>query len=124
MSLVVISATLGVLGADRSACAQSVDAGALFDQGNDLMQQGKLAQACEAFEASNRAEPTAGTLIQLGKCLWRLDRIASAWSAYKDALSRARDPGKRKIATDAVAALESRLSYLTISVPDKNRLDR
>lgn len=124
MSLVVISATLGVLGADRSACAQSVDAGALFDQGNDLMQQGKLAQACEAFEASNRAEPTAGTLIQLGKCLWRLDRIASAWSAYKDALSRAKDPGKRKIATDAVAALESRLSYLTISVPDKNRLDQ
>jgi hypothetical protein len=124
MSLVVISATLGVLGADRPACAEGVDAGALFDQGNDLMQQGKLAQACEAFEASNRAEPTAGTLIQLGKCLWRRDRIASAWLAYKDALSRAKDPGKRKVAADAVAALESRLSYLTISVPDKDQLDQ
>jgi len=94
----------------------------LFDQGNDLMQQGKLEEACEAFEASNRAEPTAGTLIQLGKCQLRRDRLASAWLAYKDALSRAKDPAKRKIAADVVAALESRLSYLTISVSDEDRL--
>jgi hypothetical protein len=122
-SLAVTSMTLGALIANRSARAQSMDAEALFAQGNKLMQQGKIAQACEAFEASNRAEPTAGTLIQLGKCLLRSDRIASGWAIYKDALSRVKDPAKRKIAANAVSALESRLSYLTISVSDDNRLE-
>lgn len=115
--------TLGVLVGGHAAHAQSADANALFDQGNELMRQGKLVQACEAFEASNRAEPTAGTLIQLGKCLVRSDRLASGVSAYQDALRRAKDPAKRKIAADAVAALEPRLSYLTISVPDESRLE-
>jgi hypothetical protein len=123
MSLAVISATLGLLGAERSARAQSTDAEALFSRGNDLLEQGKIEQACEAFEASNRAEPTAGTLIQLGKCRLRGDRIASAWIAYKNALSRAKDPTKHKIAEDNVAALEPRLSYLMISVSDENRID-
>lgn len=123
MSLAVISATLGLLGAERSARAQSTDAEALFSRGNDLLEQGQIEQACQAFEASNRAEPTAGTLIQLGKCRLRGDRIASAWIAYKNALSRAKDPTKHKIAEDNVAALEPRLSYLMISVSDENRID-
>jgi hypothetical protein len=115
--------TLSVLVTGRSAHAQHSDAEALFAQGNKLMQQGELTQACEMFEASNHAEPTAGTLIQLGKCLSRIDRIASAWSSYKDALSRVKDVTKRKIAGDAIATLEPRLSYLTISVPDQSRLE-
>lgn len=123
MSLVVISATLGLIGAERLARAQSTDAEALFNRGNDLLEQGKIEQACEAFEASNHAEPTAGTLIQLGKCRLRGDRIASAWIAYKNALSRAKDPTKHKIAEDNVAALEPRLSYLMISVSDEDRID-
>src|SRR5436190_2215525 len=32
------------------------------------MAEGKLAQACDAFEASNRVEQRAGTLIRLGEC--------------------------------------------------------
>jgi len=123
MLLVVIGAALGLLGVDRSARAQSPDAEALFNQGNELMEQGHVEQACEAFEASNRVEPTAGTLIQLGKCLLRGDRIASAWMAYKGASSRAKDPAKRKFAEGNVAALEPRLSYLTVSVSDENRLE-
>lgn len=123
MSLAVISATVGLLGGERSVRAQNTDAEALFNQGNDLLEQGKFEQACEAFEASNRADPTAGTLIQLGKCRLRGDRIASAWMAYKNALSRAKDPTKHKIAEDNVAALEPRLSYLMISVSDENRIE-
>jgi len=47
------------------------------------MAEGKLAQACQAFEASNRVEPTAGTLILLGECREQNQQLASAWSAYK-----------------------------------------
>lgn len=124
MSRAVTSAVIWVCGATRFAGAQGVDAEELFNQGNKLMEQGELVQACDAFEASNRAEPTAGTLIQLGKCLSHRGRIASAWSAYKDALTRAKDPTKRNIAGDAALALESRLSYLTIAVSDENRVEQ
>src|ERR1043165_3380571 len=67
-SIGVISVVLGVgfLG-NPAAFAQSADAEALFDQGNKLMADGKLAQACDSFEASNRIEPRAGTLLQLGE---------------------------------------------------------
>lgn len=124
MSLAVTSVVAFMCGTAHFVSAQSGDAEELFNQGNKLMEQGDLVQACEAFEASNRAEPTAGTLIQLAKCLSHRGRIASAWSTYKDALTRAKDLTKRKIAGDAVAALESRLSYLTIAVSDENRVEQ
>lgn len=47
----------------------------------------------------------------------------SAWSAYKDALTRVKDPAKKAVAEGRVAALAPILSYLTISVPDEARVD-
>jgi hypothetical protein len=119
---VVISAVLGVLAA-KPVRAQNAEAETLFNEGNKLMADGVLARACDAFEASNRLEPRAGTLIHLGECRRQNDQLASAWSAYKDALTRVKDDHKRKLALRQVAALESRLSYLTISVPDEARIE-
>jgi hypothetical protein len=96
--------------------AQSAEAAALFDDGDKLLKQGKIAEACAAFESSNRIEARAGTLIRLGDCRERNNQLASAWSAYKDALARVKDPHKQKVARDRVAALEPRLSYLTLAV--------
>jgi hypothetical protein len=105
------------------AHAQNAAAEALFADGERLMKEGKLGEACEAFAASNRIEPRAGTLINLGLCREQNGQLASAWSAYKDALTRAKDPKKQQIASDRIAAIEPRLSYLTISVPDESRVD-
>lgn len=103
--------------------AQSAEAEALFSEGDALMKQGKTAEACDAFEASNRIETRAGTLIRLGECREKNHQLASAWSAYKDALTRVKDAKKRAIATDRVTQLEVKLSYLTVSVPDESRVD-
>jgi hypothetical protein len=105
------------------AHAQNADAEGLFAEGDRLMTRGQFAQACDAFEASNRIEPRAGTLVRLGECRELNHQIASAWSAYKDALTRAKDPRKREIAITKAAALEPRLSYLTVSVPEESRVD-
>lgn len=105
------------------ARAQSVEAEALFSDGNNLMAEGKLAQACEAFETSNRVEPRAGTLIRLGECREQNQQLASAWSAYKDALTRVKDPYKREVATTKVVELELRLSYLMVAVSDQSRFE-
>jgi tetratricopeptide (TPR) repeat protein len=119
-SLAFAIATVVALG---SASAQNADAEALFNEAEALETAGKIPEACDAFEASNRIEPRAGTLIRLGQCRETQTRLVSAWSAYKDALTRAKDPAKRQLAEQRVAALEPRLSYLTVLVPDESRID-
>src|SRR5262245_34527237 len=109
--------------AQRPARAQSGSAEALYNEGHRLMNAGKLAQACEAFEASNRAQPGAGTYLALGTCRERNDQLASAWSAYQAALARAKDLEKRRFADTKIAELEPRLSYLTVMVSMDRRVD-
>jgi hypothetical protein len=121
-SVAVINIAFGFLFGVSRAHAQNAQAERLFEEGNKLMADGKLAQACAAFEASNRVEPRAGTLIQLGECRERNQQFASAWSAYKDALNLATDPRKQKFATTKAAALAPRLSYLTVAVSDQSRI--
>jgi hypothetical protein len=115
----VVATTLIALPA---ASAQNAEAELLFREGDRLMETGEVAKACEAFAGSNRIEPRAGTLIRLGDCREKNQQLASAWSAFSDALARVKDPRKREIAQARVTALEPRLSYLTISVPDESRV--
>ncbi len=117
LALAIIAAAPG------RALAQSAEAEAMFADGDKLMAAGKLSEACESFEASNRIEPRAGTLIRLGECREQNQQLASAWSAYKDALTRVKDPRKKEIAVAKVASIEPRLSYLTVSVADEARVD-
>ena len=77
MSIVVTSVILVA----TNARAQNADA--QFAQGEQLMKAGKIAEACEHFDASNRTDPRAGTLIRVGDCRERLHQLASAWTAYK-----------------------------------------
>ena len=123
-SIAAIScAALFTLVGIREAAAQNAAAEALFAEGEKLMAAGKTAEACEAFEGSNRLEPRAGTLVNLGACREKAQQLASAWSAYKDAFSRAKDPKKKQAAGDRIVLIEPKLSYLTISVSDESRID-
>lgn len=111
-AIVVVALALGA-GAAR---AQNAAAEVLFRDGDRLMAEGKLAEACDAFAASNRVEARAGTLIRLGDCREKNRQLASAWSAYSDALARAKDPAKKAVALGKVESLEPRLTRLTIVV--------
>lgn len=122
-SIAAISfAAIAIISASR-AQAQNAAAETLFADGERLMKEGKLNEACEAFAASNRIEPRAGTLINLGLCREQNKQLASAWSAFKDALTRAKDPKKQQVATERIAAIEPKLSYLTVLVSDEARVD-
>jgi len=116
LTIAAISIAFTVILGTSRAHAQSAEAEKLFTDGNTLMANGKLAEACAAFDASNRVEPRAGTLLRLGQCREKNQQFASAWSAYKDALNLATDPRKRQLATTKVKILEPRLSYLTVTV--------
>lgn len=122
LTIAVINIAFGLLFDISYAHAQNATAESLFTDGNKLMKLGKFVEACAAFEASNRIERRAGTLLRLGDCREQNQQLASAWSAYKDARSLATDPRKRHYATVKVTALEKRLSHLTVIVSGQGQI--
>jgi hypothetical protein len=93
---------------------------ALFREGRELATTGDYAAACAKFEESQRLDPAAGTLLNLGDCSERLGKTASAWAYFLSAVRLAEQQAKTAIGAEArsrAAALEPRLSYLVIEPP-------
>jgi hypothetical protein len=101
---------------------RSVDSAAaesLFNAGRALMDSGHPAEACPKFEASFRAEPSGGTLLNLALCHQLQGRTASAWAEYRRAADMIRALGQQERADEAMRyalELEPRLSQLAVSV--------
>lgn len=117
---------LGMLAPIAAHGQASPQAEALFRDGKQLMKEGKLAEACAAFEGSERAEHNVATVMSLADCREKNRQYASAWALFLQADSQTRaDPTKAALNTTAkrrAHALEARLSYLTINVPDESRI--
>src|SRR6185436_3009167 len=69
-SKIVIAALAAVATIPATAHAQSATAQAetLFRQGQDLITKGKFAEACAAFDASQKLEPAIATLLNQASC--------------------------------------------------------
>jgi hypothetical protein len=96
----------------------------LFEAGKELMKANKFAEACPKFAESNRIDPSAGTLLNLGKCFEAQGRTASAWAAYKQAIVIARAAGQTKrveAGQQFVSEVEPKLSRLRVDVADAPR---
>jgi hypothetical protein len=92
----------------------------LFNEGRQLMRAKRYAEACQAFERSQRLDPGLGTLLNLGDCYEELGRFASAWRVFKQAADQAAQASDTKRSVEArmrVSALEPRLSRLRIQAP-------
>jgi hypothetical protein len=90
------------------------------------MQQQRYTEACAKFEASQGMDAGIGTLLHLADCYEKLGRTASAWATFKEAasMSRLRSQEEReRIALTRAAALETKLSRLTIRVPEAHRVE-
>jgi hypothetical protein len=113
------------------AAAQPAGAQAevLFRQGRDLMTAGKLAEACNAFEESQKLEPAVTTLLNLAGCREQLGQLATAWGLFLDAERQTRSSANASaqqlhdVAQARAGKLESRVSKLTINVPQKSQVD-
>lgn len=116
--------------APTSAQAQSATAQAetLFRQGKELMGKGKFAEACAAFDASQRLDPTLATLLNQASCREKNGQLATAWGLFLDAERQARnatdEPTRKlhRVATSHAARLEPKLSTLAINVTADNRV--
>jgi serine/threonine-protein kinase len=98
---------------------------ALFAEGRQLMDAGKLEEACAKFEQSEKLDSAPGTLLNLGECHEKRGKTASAWAAFRRAAAAANAKGQTErgaFARDRAARLEPDLAKLSIVVPDEARV--
>jgi serine/threonine-protein kinase len=92
----------------------------LFREAKALMSAGNLRDACPKLAESFRQDPGTGTLLALAVCHEQAGNLASAWATYNAVIGRARAEAqteREQAARERAAALEPRLSKLTIEIP-------
>lgn len=107
-------AALAQVSADAKAAAE-----ALFNQGRALMTAGRFAEAADKFEASNRFDPSVGTLLNLGVCQEQSGQHQLAWETFRVAAEEARKTADQResYALERMNSLAGELFFLWIEVP-------
>jgi hypothetical protein len=123
MKLVVAAVIVVVAALSGTAFAQDSKKGAaelLFNEGQKLLDAGKVAEACAKFEASQKIDPAIGTLLNLARCYESAGRTASAWQTYVEAekLARSKKDKRADGAKKRAKQLEGKVPTLVIEVPD------
>jgi hypothetical protein len=100
----------------------------LFERGRELMLRQQYVEACTSFEASQKLEASTATLVNLADCRERNSQLATAWGLYLQAerelraVTDANGVKLRELVKTRAAALEPRLSKLTINVPPTSQI--
>jgi hypothetical protein len=124
-SLVSLSVILASALHASAAFSQERDPAAaevLFREGKKLLNEGKLDQACPKLRESYALDPATGALLATALCYERAGKLASAWAAYTEAASRAKQEGqtdREQSARSSADRLEPRLAHLIVEVDGK-----
>lgn len=94
----------------------------LFTDAEKLVEGGQFAQACPKFAESHRLDPQLGTLLHLADCYEKNNQTASAWASFREAkeLAGSKGDARESVAKDRAAALEPKLSRLSLVVPSES----
>jgi len=99
--------------------AESAAAKTLFDEGRKLAAEGNYDAACAKFEASLASVNGAGTRFNLADCEEHRRHYARAQTLFLEVAELAREAGqseREQVARDRAAALEPKLSRLTVEL--------
>ena len=109
----IIAAAAPAVRADDNAAAE-----ALFQQAKTLKDAGRWAEACPKVGASYKLDRTLGTLMNLADCEEHIDRIATAWAHWGEAVELSQKAGDKRVdfATKRRDALTKRLPMIRIDV--------
>jgi len=119
-SSLAIACSIACLTAVAPARAQNTQAAATieFDKGRALIKQGKYAEACEAFDNSQKLDPQLGTLFNIAECSEHIGKLATAWLAYRDLGQRDTNAGRKRESSRRAKRLEKRLPRLVVRISD------
>jgi serine/threonine-protein kinase len=81
------------------------------------MEAQRYSEACAKLSASEQLEPAVGTLLNLGECYERLERLATAWGCYHEATAMAHargDSDREQFAKSRALALDGRIAKIVI----------
>jgi hypothetical protein len=114
----------GVVLAPPARAQSNAVAGQLFHEGQKLLADGKVHEACEKLSASYTLEAGLGTLMNLALCHERDGRTATAWNEFTEAAAQAAhasDDERAQFARSHAARLEQGLKkavlHLATSMP-------
>lgn len=111
VSLSLSSSLGGLAGADGPRPADEA-----FVKGHALSNEGRLAEACAAFELSQRLDPQSGTKFNLADCYEKTNRIASAWILYRELSRTDAHPQRRAGAAQIAKVLEPQVPRIAVRV--------
>lgn len=107
-------ATLLVVLMVRTATANPADDA--FRKGRDLFKAGEYAAACAQFETSQRLDPQLGTLFNLAQCHEQIGKIASAYGAYRDIVTKDTNAERRSFANELAEKLAPRVTHVVVQI--------
>jgi hypothetical protein len=93
----------------------------LFEEGRRLLASGNVAAACEKLTESYRLEKAVGTLLNVATCHQKQGRFATARLEFEEleaSASREGQASRAQFAREQGAALESKISKLSVNAPD------
>ncbi len=105
--------SLIITAALATTAAAEPDADAQFRVGREMIAAGRLADACDAFAASQQARPRVATLLNLADCQEQRGLFADAHETFVKAQRLARERGDQRREAEAsrrILALEPRLA--------------
>lgn len=129
IAAVAITCWFATDAAAQEVCEQQAQAQTLFDEGRRLLDAGDAVEACAKLEGSVKLCPRfLGARGKLAECYEKSGKLASAWTAWRDVAGLGQKSGndldrrRAEYARNQAAALEGKLAYLRLQVPEASRL--
>ncbi len=107
-----------------TTAAADSGAEAAFGRGREMLKVGKYAEACEAFEQSQRLRPQPDTQFNIALCTEQLGKLATALVLYRQLAQTLDTASRRAKSAELAAQLEPRVARAQIRVGEARKRTR
>ena len=107
-----------------TTAAAEPGAEAAFNRGREMLKVGKYAEACDAFEESQRLRPQPDTQFNIALCSEQLGKLATALALHRELAQTLDTPARRAKSAELAAQLEPRVPRLQLKVGEARKRTR